>query len=174
MPVSTKVRSTITVPNWVADQPGAAVSAAAPAQAAAGAPLTVQSGAVIPYSFGVLNLAASLTNSQLYRSIPGSTATMAQIGAPAIYRGSIVGLSCRGNGSVPAGQAAFSGWIAGAATGASIGWVSGTGIYASFVAGAYPFNAGQELDVRVTTDGAFAPAGSLDVEVILYLTNTVE
>lgn len=41
---------------------------------------------IVPFEFGIVNIGTSLTASQLYRIIPGSTAIAAQIGVPMAFR----------------------------------------------------------------------------------------
>ena len=126
--------------------------------------LALPSG-VIPFSFGVWDLATGLTDSQLYRAIAGADVQMPI--RPA-FRGSIVGMSFQASANKTAGTVVFEGFINGTA-GPSVTWDSGTdhgvGLWAP---GTYGFNANDPLDVRITTD-SLTPNGSLDVEAILYV-----
>lgn len=76
------------------------------------------------------------------------------------------------NAAKTAGTATFIVYINGAATTADLEWTTGeTHDLATFLAGEHPFDRGDTVDIRVTTDGSFAPT-TVDAEVIAYLAQT--
>jgi hypothetical protein len=127
--------------------------------------------------FGIDNLAASASATQLYVSIPGSAAVASQQGYVFPFRGSIIGLSFRANASVSAGSATFTVYKeAVAMPNTKIDWSSGSDSYVSFPEGTYGFVAGEELDVRVSTTSAYSPT-TTDIMVCLFVlldTSTVQ
>jgi len=158
----------IIVPSW---RSPSKASPTTPAEAApVSAPVSVPEG-VLSMQFGTLNLAASQSALQLYRSWPGSTATLVQAGVVQPYRGHILAMMLRSNASITAGQATFQAYTEGVVAGATLTWTSGYRSTATFAPGTYTFEAGNELDVRVTTDASFAPVTS-DIEIILIASFT--
>lgn len=124
---------------------------------------------MVAYEFGIVNVAASLNDSQLYRMIAGSTPQANQIPVVPPARGSVVGLGFRATENKTAGTASFSVFIGNAETTALVQWSTGTNKnQILFAQGTYGFSAGAELSVRMTTNGAFTPT-TADVEVILYV-----
>ncbi len=112
--------------------------------------------------FGENNLAASLTNSQLYRQVQGD-----QIQLPVVvsFDGSVVGISVAASEARTAGTATFEVFINDVATGLTVVLnVTNTQyFYSSQALGLDTFVAGDRIDVRVTTDASWAPVTS-DVE----------
>lgn len=115
--------------------------------------------------FGEDNLAASLTNSQLYRNVQGIEA---QIPLVMSHEGAIVGLAVASSEARTAGTATFEVYKNGAATGLTAVLDATDTQYASSTQAASldTFVAGDRLDVRVTTDGSWAPT-TADVEAVV-------
>jgi hypothetical protein len=117
--------------------------------------------------FGEDNLAASLTNSQLYRVVQG---VQSQIPVVASHDGSIVGLSVASSEARTAGTATFEVYLDGVATGLQAVLDATDTQYAYGVQGgtADLFVAGARIDVRVTTDGSWTPT-TADVEATVII-----
>ena len=126
-------------------------------------------GTALIEGFGEDNLAASLTNSQLYRNIQGIEAQLPVVMSRA---GSIVGLSVASSEARTAGTATFEVYKDGTATGltAVLNAIDTQYVDASQAASLDTFVAGNRLDVRVTTDGSWAPA-TADVEAVITITD---
>lgn len=126
-------------------------------------------GSSLVEGFGEDNLAASLTNSQLYRNVQGIEAQLPVVMPRA---GSIIGLSIASSEARTAGTATFEVYKNGAATGLTA-VLDGTDTqyaYAVQAASLDTFVAGDRLDVRVTTDGTWAPT-TADVEAVITTTD---
>lgn len=132
----------------------------------------IRPSGIVPYIFGFQNLGASAAATQLYRAFPGAAATFVQIGVMPLFRGQIIGLGLGANAAKTAGEATFEAYVAAEASGASMSWTTGkTHEVAAFNARDFGFRATDTLDVRVTTDAAFAPT-TVDLELILYIAQT--
>jgi hypothetical protein len=141
-------------------------------QSAAAQQITEIPQGIVPVEFGIVNVAASLAASQLYRVIPGSSVVAAQIGVLLPFRGSVVAMTLLGTENKTAGEATFVVYLDGAATSAELDWATGgPSDSATFAPGDIAFDRGEVLDIRLTTDGAFTPT-TADVEVIAYLAQT--
>lgn len=118
---------------------------------------------VIAHVFTFTNLAASQTALQGSRSV-------GQVPIIAPFRGSIVALVLRANANKTAGTATAFAYIESEATAATLTWASATNkTNDAWSEGTIPFAAGEELDVRMTTDSSFTPT-TVDVELLLYVT----
>ena len=128
-----------------------------------------QAAGVVAHSFGLFDLAASVTAVQAFRTISGSATTLAQIGVIMPYSGSILGLSYVADSVKTAGSATFTPYVAGTAQTGTLPWSTNnaSGIQ-TWTAGTYVFAAADLVDVRVTTDSSFA--GTPSVELTLYVT----
>ena len=128
-----------------------------------------QAAGVVAHSFGLFDLAASVTAVQAFRTISGSAVTLAQVGIIMPYSGSILGLSYVADTVKTAGSATFTPYVAGTAQLGTLAWTANnsSGVQ-TFTAGTYVFAAADLVDVRVTTDSSFA--GTPSVELILYVT----
>jgi hypothetical protein len=117
--------------------------------------------------FGEDNLAASLTNSQLYRVVQG---VQSQIPVVASHAGAVIGLSVASSEARTAGTATFEVYLDGVATGLQAVLDATDTQYAYAVQGgtADPYDAGAQLDVRVTTDGSWTPT-TADVEAAIIV-----
>ena len=147
---------------------GSSSSGPTVAETQAQASLELPSG-IVPFVFGIDNLPISQTNLQLYRALPGAAVVLAQVGVQPLYRGSIVGLALRANALKTAGTVTLTAFINAVASAAVLTWPSGANkAYATFPVGTYPYAAGDELDVRISTDGSFAPT-TADLEALLYV-----
>lgn len=115
--------------------------------------------------FGEDNLAASLTDSQLYRNIQG---VEAQIPVVMVRPGSIIGISVASSEARTAGTATFEVFKDGTGTGLTTVLNATDTQYASTTQAESldTFVAGARLDARVTTDGSWAPT-TADVEVVI-------
>ena len=115
--------------------------------------------------FGENDLAASLTDSQLYRNVQG---TQLQIPIVVAHAGDVVGITVASSEARTAGTATFEVFIDGTGTGLTT-VLNGTDTqYASNTQapGSDSFVADNRLDVRVTTDGSWAPT-TADVEATI-------
>jgi len=112
--------------------------------------------------FGEDNLAASLTNSQLFRNVQGIEA---QIPVVVTRAGAIVGLAVAASEVRTAGTATFEVFLNGVATGltAVLDATDTQYAFATQADTADPFVAGDRIDIRVTTDGTWAPT-TVDVD----------
>lgn len=125
-------------------------------------------GAGFLVGFGEDNLAAALTDSQLYRQIQ---TVQAQIPVTATHAGSVIGVSVASSEARTAGTATFEVFKNGTGTGLTC-ILNGTDTqYASAVqaTGVDTFVAGDRLDVRVSTDGSWTPT-TADVEAAITVT----
>lgn len=129
---------------------------------------TGASHSIIP-GFGEDNLAASLTDSQLYRQVQN---VQTQTPVTAAYNGELVGLSVASSEARTAGTATFEVFINGTGTGLTtvLDATDTQYAFAVQVAGSDSFSAGDRLDVRVTTDGSWTPT-TADVEVTIFVTS---
>lgn len=120
--------------------------------------------------FGEDNLAASLTDSQLYRTIQG---VQLQIPTVTTHAGSIIGISVASSEARTAGTATFEVFKNGIGTGLTTVLDATDTQYAFGVQaeGVDTFAAGDRIDVRVTTDGSWAPT-TADVEVSVTIGTT--
>lgn len=124
--------------------------------------------------FTIQNLAASQTNLQLwYGSVfPASGASgdvaARQLGLTLPWIGSVAAISLTANAAKSAGAAAFEVWVNGVASGAILNWGNNDSDYVTFAREDFTFDEGDVLDIRVTTDGAYAPTTS-EVAVALFL-----
>lgn len=126
-------------------------------------------GGVISVTFGVIDLDVSQSAVKLYVMQPGATPSAEQGGLVIPYRGSIAAISFAANDSKSAGACDFRAYADGLATDMDIEWTDGlTKDYAVLPQGTAVFEAGTEVDVRVTTDGSFAPT-TVDVRVTLFI-----
>jgi hypothetical protein len=148
---------------------GAPSAAAQPRQLDA---LELPSG-IVPYTFGINNLGASATATQLYRMMPGSAATFAQVGILAMFAGEVVGLGVHSNAAKSAGSASLEVWSTppggvAAALGAILAWKNASHDMTVFPRNRYAFASGAVLDIRATTDSSYLPT-TADLEVVLYI-----
>ena len=124
-------------------------------------------GAAYVGGFGEDNLAASLTDSQLYRNIQGVTAQ-----SPLVVdrTGSIIGIAVASTEARTAGTATFEVFKNGTGIGLTTTLDATDTQYntATQAGGVDTFVAGDRLDVRVTTDGTWAPT-TADVECWIIL-----
>jgi hypothetical protein len=124
--------------------------------------------------FTWVDLAASLTDDQAFR-VYGTTAdAIATARKPIIlpWAGTVLGLAFFASGNKTAGTASLKVFKNGSALSAALSWADSTQKnYASYAPGTYAFAAGDELDVRVTTDGSYAPT-NLEVEAFIYVART--
>jgi hypothetical protein len=121
--------------------------------------------------FSIVDLAASLTASKLYRAVAGSSVVGRQVPHRAVFRGYIAGMSLSADASKSAGVATFEPYVEDVAQGmdAQLAWTTGVdGQVATFEANKFGFSSDDRVDVRVTTDGSFTPT-TVDVLVDLYL-----
>jgi hypothetical protein len=127
---------------------------------------------LVAYPFTAIDLAASLTNVQLNRSVDGEAR---QLSVSPPFRGSIVGISFRSTGSKTAGTATWTVFKDGVTTGATLTWEDAMASnYTSFPRGTYPFSAGNSLDIRITTNGSYAPlTNDVIVDLYVYLDQSV-
>jgi hypothetical protein len=129
---------------------------------------------VIDSCFSQSNLPVSQSASKLYRIVGGGTIVASQIPLVVAYRGSVLALTLSASDNKTAGTAIFTVYVNNAATGASLTWSNSTSSgFASFPAGLYPLSAGDKVDVRVTTNGTYAPT-TAEVEILLYLSQNPE
>lgn len=131
---------------------------------------------IVDTTFSLVNVAASLPSSQMYRVLAASGVTQAtQLSVVTAYRGSILALALSATENKTGGTATFQVFINGVAvSGATLTWVDSTSSnQVSFRAGTYPFSAGDKIDVRITTSAGFTPT-TADVEVMLYLSQNPE
>lgn len=121
--------------------------------------------------FGEDNLAASLTNSQLYRNVQGI-----QFQTPIVtsHSGDIVGLTVASSEARTAGTATFEIYKNGTGIGLTVVLDATNPQYvaASQAAALDTFVSGDRLDVRVTTDGSWAPT-TADVEASIVIADGV-
>lgn len=160
-----EVRSEVGVPNIL----NAKITdrrVAAPLVAAVGQGIMALSG------FNTPNLGASQTNLQVDRVVEiGAAGTIGKrdLGICLPWAGSIVGISWSSNVAKTAGTATFKVYKNGAASNAQATWANGLlQAAAAFARGTYPFVVGDLLQVRVTTDAAFAPSAQAEVEVTIW------
>lgn len=121
----------------------------------------------VPLSgFYRVNLAASLTADQLERA---GTAQAIPMSMP--YSGSIVGLSIASNEARTAGDATAEVYVNGSATGFTVVLDATDTTYATNtqVGLLDTFDVDDEIDVRITTDGSWAPT-TADIEVTVWVT----
>lgn len=117
--------------------------------------------------FGEDNLAANLTNSQLYRNTQG---VETQIPTVTTHSGDIVGIAVASSEARSAGTATFEVFKNGTGTGLTT-VLDGTDTQyasASQALGLDTFVAGNQLDIRVTTDGSWAPT-TAEVEAVIVI-----
>jgi hypothetical protein len=126
---------------------------------------------IVPYVFGIDNLGAGAAAKRLYRAMPGSAATFAQIGITAVFAGEVVALGLHANAAKTAGTASVEVYVAGVALGAILEWPNEDRAVQVFPRGRHIFAALAQLDVRATTSASYAPT-TTDLEVILYLAQT--
>lgn len=134
---------------------------------------------IIPLQFGLHNMAASLSNFQLWRVMPGSVADTHQTPVLMPFQGSVVGLSVMAHATKTAGTATFKVYKNGVllSVGGEIAQYSLPNAQYGFQlwpGGSLWFAAGDRLDVRVSTSSDLAPAPTLDVEVMLLVIQTEE
>lgn len=128
-----------------------------------------QASGVIAHPLGFWQVAASVSAVQGWRAITGATQVLAQVGYVMPYSGSILALTYVADAAKTAGQATFIPYIAGSAqVGTAVWTVNNSSGSATWPAGTYVFDAGDVVDVRITTDSAFA--GTPSVAVLLYVT----
>ncbi len=126
-------------------------------------------GSALIVGFGEDDLAASLTDSQLYRNVQG---VATQIPVVMSQEGSIIGISVAASATRSAGTATFEVFKNGTGTGLTT-VLDGTDTqYASSAQAPSldTFAAGDLLDIRVTTDGSWAPT-TLEVEAFITISN---
>jgi len=126
---------------------------------------------IVPYTFGLDNVAASLAASRLYRAFPGAAATFAQVGILPPFRGSIVGMQLHANTPKTGGTATLEAYVAGVASGALLAWDNIQRQVSTFAEGLFIFEAEAEVDVRITTSAGFLPI-TVDLELILLIAQT--
>jgi len=172
------------IPSWVSPAPtvpgtGSTTTprtssgAAAAAASSEGLVSQLPSG-ILAYTFGAIDLAASLSASKLYVAVPGPASVAGrQLARAALFAGEIVAIELSADAAKSAGSGSFEVYVDDVASGAELDWTTGNQRQvATFGRGLYTFAAGAALDVRVTTDASFAPAGSLDVLVTVYVAQT--
>lgn len=164
---------------------GGAITSAAPQQAVtstvspsapSAAPVTqaVQQLVKLPrgildVEFSLQNVSASLTDSQLYRVIAdGAGAQGYQVGFVAPFKGSLVALTVIATAAISAGSLTLTFFRNSTTTGSSLGWRSGASAYNTIAPRTVEFSPGDILDLRITTDGSFAPT-TTDIECFAYL-----
>lgn len=125
-------------------------------------PSAVITSGVIPTVFTFTDLAAS--QSALQASIG-----IGAVSVPMMFSGSIVALVLKSNAAKTAGTATFTVYVDQTPTGATLSWATGTRAKLSWAEGAYPFLPDSEVDIRATTDSAFAPS-TADLNLFLYTT----
>ena len=121
--------------------------------------------------FGEDNLAASLTDSQLYRNVQG---VALQVPVVVSHSGDIIGVTVASSEARTAGTATFEVFKNGTGTGLSV-VLDGTDTQyaaAAQATGLDTFASGDRLDVRVTTDGSWAPT-TADVEASIVIADGV-
>ncbi len=117
----------------------------------------------MPVGFAIANISTGLSAQKLSRFDSGLT-----IGTVVLFSGQIVGMSWVANASKTAGTCSFAAYADDTATGATLTWSSGASASTVFPPGKYTFQGGAVLDVRITTNGSFAPT-TADGELILYV-----
>jgi hypothetical protein len=126
-------------------------------------------GGVIAVKFGVINLGASQSAALLYTDTPGSTIQANQVGLVVPFRGSLAAISFKASANKTAGTATFRPYVGGAASSLFVDWVTGADKgYKAIAQSSAIFEAGSEVDVRVTTDGSFTPT-TVDVQITLFI-----
>lgn len=133
--------------------------------------LTSISG-VVDMRFSMQDLSASQASFQMYRPVSDASSTIgAQIAVPLISRGMVAGISAASPDSITGGSAQFTVFL-NDTSGPSMTWGTGTSETQVLPANLYPFDAGDEIDVRVSTTSSFAP--TCHVEVIVYIIYAAE
>ncbi len=124
--------------------------------------------------WGISNLAASATNTQMTFDVAGAN----QIGAGSrikmAFAGTAIGICVTGSAARTAGTATFQIYKNGADIGASSDAViDGTNTqFVCSTGGTGTFAAGDILDIRVTTNAGFLPAASTEYTADLYVNYT--
>mgnify|MGYP001256705737 CR=1 FL=1 len=103
----------------------------------------------------------------------GQWAGLVAVAVQMPFRGSIVGLSYRANAAKTAGTANFTAYVeTEPQTNTVLDWTNGlVRDYLTFSEGIYPFNAGEDVSVLVTTNSSFSPT-TIEVAATLYATFT--
>lgn len=128
------------------------------------APNVISTSGIIPLNFVFTNLAASATTQGTWNDV-------GTVSLPMPFRGSIVAIGFSANATKTAGTAYFTAYVDSSATTAALYWDTNTATdYIVFSEGSIPFEAGELLDIRATTDASFTPAASTEVGVSLYVT----
>ncbi len=128
---------------------------------------------VFAIPFSAVDLGTGLTASRLYRPIAGASVVAAQVPFVPAFRGYVGALSLSATVAKSAGTATFEVYIADQATGAKLTWSNVATESTTFQKARYGFSPGQSIDIRVTTDGSFAPT-TVDVLVEAWLIATSE
>lgn len=126
----------------------------------------------LSFRFTQGDLSASKTASKMFRTVvvDSSTVQGAQLSIPMVFSGSIYAMTMASDKQKQSGTVSFQAFIEGRG-GARLDWGRGTAETKEFPANKHTFRAGDLLDVRVSTRG-LSPAGTINVEVIVYLVQT--
>lgn len=128
---------------------------------------------ILPIEFSLQDVPGTDASEQMYRIIGASGSVIgAQLSYTVPFKGSIVAMGLTSTEAKTAGTATFKAFREGIDTGAALVWAtSSTKGFQAFQLGQFSFNAGDSLDVRVTTS-SFTPT-TADVEAFLYLAQEV-
>ena len=125
-------------------------------------------GGAIPITFGVVDLAGTVTASQLRMVTAGAVTQSDVVGLVIPFRGSLAAISLRSNTNKTTGTAVFTPYVDGVVSSLALTWVDGTSkAYKAIPQSSAIFNAGAEVDIRVTTVG-FAPT-TADIQVTVFV-----
>lgn len=124
--------------------------------------------------WGISNLAASATNTQMTFDVAGANQIAAGSRIKMAFAGTAIGICVTGSAARTAGTATFQIYKNGADIGASSDAViNGTNTqFVCSTGGTGTFAAGDILDIRVTTDAGFLPAASTEYTADLYVNYT--
>src|SRR3990172_5718264 len=121
---------------------------------------------IVALPFVYDNVATGLSSAQMNRFV-GSVPVAVPVLMP--FRGSVAALVLEANAAKSAGTCSFTVAVDGVpVSDATLAWLTGDTAYQAYTGASYGFSAGSELDVRITTDGSFAPI-TVDIEVTLYV-----
>ena len=144
-----------------------------PGGSSSSSPQAALPNGIMAIEFSIVNIAANLTASQMYRILGGSGGAQAtQIGFAAPFKGSIVGLTIISTAAKSGGSFVATAYRNGVASSATLTWGSTTSLTRTFQPGTVPFAAGDVLDVRATTNGSYTPT-TADIEINLLLAQAI-
>jgi len=157
----------VKVPSWKA--PTSISIARPPSGADESAVGIAAASGVFVVQFSAVDLAASLSASKLYRAVAGAASVVGrQIPLRSAFRGYVGAIAVSSDALKSAGVATFEVYMDDVASGAQLVWGNNDGQYLAFEQNVHGFVTDDEIDVRVTTDGSFAPT-TVDVLIDLYL-----